>query len=99
MVAGTSRQAYEKIKGKLGDRQQKVYDAIREMGIASNEMIADFLGWPINRVTGRVTELNRFGLLNLEGLGKNKTGYSAKLWSAVDLNDRKLIEMANDCAG
>lgn len=97
MVAGTSAKAYESIKSKLGYKQETVYNAIKELGTPTNEVIADHLGWPINRVTGRVTELKRFGLVEVYGLGKNKTGFSAKQWVAVDLNDKKLKEMALDC--
>lgn len=96
-VSVTSKTAYQKIQGLLGDRQMQVYEAIGELGIASNEMIADHLKWPINRVTGRVTELRRYGLVDVEGLGRNKTGFTAKLWGVRDLNDKKLLEMANDC--
>ncbi len=95
-VADTSRQAYAAIQDKLGHRQEEVYLAIKEMGKASNESIAEHLGWPINRVTGRVTELKRFGLVDVEGLTHNKTGFTAKLWSVRDPNDTKLTEIA-DC--
>jgi predicted ArsR family transcriptional regulator len=96
-VATTSRTAYESIKDKLGARQLAVYEAIREMGTATNEQISDYLELPINRVTGRVTELNKYGMLNIEGLGKNKSGFSAKVWSVSDTNDRKLTQLTIEC--
>jgi hypothetical protein len=96
-VSSTSRAAYTKIQGMLGQRQMQVYDAISDLGIGTNEMISDYLNWPINRVTGRVTELKRYGLIDVEGLGKNKSGFTAKLWGVRDLNDKKLLEIANDC--
>lgn len=93
----TSKSAYSKIQDLLGQRQMQVYEAIGDLGIATNEMISDYLNWPINRVTGRVTELKRYGLVDVEGLGKNKSGFTAKLWGVRDLNDKKLLEIANDC--
>lgn len=81
MIAGTSRAAYEQIKSKLGDKQQAVYDAVGELGVATNEQIAEYLDWPINRVTGRVTELKKMGFVDVEGITKNKSGFSAKQWS------------------
>lgn len=96
-VAQTSINAYAKIHDKLGERQSQVYTALNELGIASNEMLSDYLGWPINRITGRVTELKRYGLVDVEGLGMNKSGHTAKLWTVRDMNDKRLLEIANDC--
>lgn len=95
-VANTSRDAYASIV-KLGDKQGIVYDALRELGIATNEMIADYLNWPINRVTGRVTELKRYGVVDVHGMGLSKSGRSSKLWMTVDLNDKKLKEITTEC--
>lgn len=97
MIAETSRQAFEKIQDKLGDKQQAVYEALGELGVATNEQIADHLGWPIQSVTGRVTELNKLGLVGVEGIGRSKAGNSAKRWGIRDLNDRNLREMAHEC--
>lgn len=100
MIAETSQQAYDQIKGKLGDRQKQVYDALGDIGVATNEQLAEHLGWPINRVTGRVTELHKYGLVGIEGLGQNKTGFTAKLWGVRDPNDSELLKLAQweaDC--
>lgn len=96
-VAITSKTAYEKIKDKLGAKQLAVYEAIGDLGIASNEQISDYLGWPINCTTGRVTELHRFGMIDVEGLGKNKSGHSAKLWGVRNNNDRNLLMFTTEC--
>lgn len=96
-VADTSKMAYAKIYESLGRRQHEVYEALKELTVASNEELADHLGWPINRVTGRITELKKFGLVDVHGLGMNRSGHTAKLWTACDINDRKLMEMAHDC--
>jgi hypothetical protein len=96
-VSLTSREAYASIQKKLGAKQQIVFDTIKELGKASNEMLADHLGWSINRITPRVCELKKYGLVGVEGLGVNKSGFSAKMWSVRDPNDKELIELANDC--
>lgn len=96
-VSMTSKDAYTAIKDKLGARQTAVYEAITELGVATNEAIAEHLNWPLQSVTGRVTELRNYGLIDVEGLGKNKSGFTAKLWSVRNLNDKKLFDMARDC--
>lgn len=96
-VSYTSQEAYAKIHDELGAKQQIVFEAIKELGTATNEAISEYLNWPINTVTPRVTELKKFGLIDVEGLGVNKSGFSAKLWSIRDPNDKELIEIANDC--
>jgi hypothetical protein len=97
MIASTSEQAYKSIKPKLGDKQRAVYSAIKDMGIASNEMLADYLHWPINCVTGRSTELHRYGMITVEKLGFSKSGRRTKMWSICDLNDSKLQKLESDC--
>lgn len=52
----------------LGDKQQKVLDAIRDLGAPTNAEIARHLDWPINRVTGRNWELREFNLIEEAGL-------------------------------
>lgn len=99
MIAATSREAYELLQPRLGRKQQIVFEAIKKLGSATNEQLADFLGWPINNVTGRCTELRKFGVIGVEGLGRNKSGRSAKLWSVRDPNDKSLEAIANDCEG
>lgn len=97
MIAETSSSAYQKIKPSLGARQQEVYEAISDMGVATNEMVAEYLNLPINSVTGRVTELKRFGMLECAGIGRNKSGCSAKKWCIRDINDPKLRAISQDC--
>jgi hypothetical protein len=95
-VANTSREAYASIV-KINEKQSIVYEALRDLGIATNEMIADYLNWPINRVTGRVSELKKFGMVDVHGVGKSKAGRSSKLWMTVDINDKKLKDIAMEC--
>lgn len=97
-VANTSLLAYEKLKDKLGDKQQIVYETLRELGSATNEQIADSLGWPLQNVTGRITELKKYGLVDVDGIGLSKLGNSSKIWGIRDLNDGNLERIANECA-
>lgn len=97
-VANTSMLMYEKLKDKLGDKQQEVYEKLRELGSGTNEQIADALGWPLQNVTGRITELKKYGLVDVEGVGLSKLGNSSKIWGVRDLNDGKLEKIANECA-
>lgn len=94
-VAETSRKAYNSIRD-LGDKQYQVHQTIGEMGIASNQDIADRLGWPINQVTGRVNELAKYGFIEVHGLAMGRFGSTVKTWHCVNPNDRKLKEMASE---
>lgn len=97
MIADTSREAYQAVKPKISNHQKVVLDVIKLNGAITNEGISFALGWPINTVTPRVNELRHKGLIGEEGRGVNNSGHSAKLWSYRDPNDRKLVELANDC--
>lgn len=62
-----SLDAYDSIKDELGDKQQKVLETVITLGMATNRMISQSLGWEINRVTGRVNELVNKGILVTAG--------------------------------
>lgn len=96
-VANTSRMAYDAIKDTLNEKQSIVYEALQELGIASNEQIAEYLNWPINRVTGRVTELHKLDMVGVAGVTVGKSGHSAKLWAPRDINDKNLEKLGLDC--
>ena len=65
-------------------KQQTVYGAIKTTKPATNRMIAKALGWDINRVTGRVTELVGLGLVDTEGTTYDKdTNRTVTLWKAL----------------
>lgn len=89
-AASTSKDAYGKIRDKLGRRQTIVYEALKSIGPATNEQIADHLGWPINCVTGRMTELRRFDMVAVMGVTRNRSGFSAKLFAPKNINDKNL---------
>ena len=78
-VASTSLFAYRTISN-LGEKQSKVLEKIEELQPCSNKQIARALGWEINRVTGRVNELAKIGLIKTEKIAKGETGRPEKLW-------------------
>lgn len=96
-VAHTSRYSYNRIKHKIGRNQEIVYNTIKELGEATNEMISDALEWPINRVTGRVTELRKYGMIDTDNIAKTKSGHVAKLWYIRHPNDEQLSLIEQDC--
>jgi predicted transcriptional regulator len=52
------------VDGTVSIRQKQVLVCLKtELGQATNRMIAKNLGWDINRVTGRITELRDKGLV------------------------------------
>ena len=65
-------------------KQKTVYGVIKSKGKITNRMIAQNLGWDINRVTGRVTELVSLGMVTSDGTHKDKqTNRTVTLWKAL----------------
>tara|TARA_R110002020_G_scaffold367700_1_gene579602 strand:+ start:443 stop:643 length:201 start_codon:yes stop_codon:yes gene_type:complete len=65
-------------------KQQTVYGAIKTTTPATNRNIAKTLGWEINRVTGRVTELVNKGMVKANGTIFDKnTNRTVTTWEAV----------------
>ncbi len=65
-------------------KQKTVYGVIKSKGKITNRMIAQSLGWDINRVTGRVTELVSLGMVTSDGTHKDKqTNRTVTLWKAL----------------
>jgi len=76
----TSLLAYEKVRPKLPKRRNQVLTALKELNYATNSMIAEHLGWSINRVTPRVFELRQLNLVTISHISwcpvtKNKAKY------------------------
>ena len=78
-LANTSLLAYSSIQ-ELGNKQMEVYEKIVELQPCSNKTIAESLNWEINRVTGRVNELAKKGLIKSEKVARNGNGRLEKLW-------------------
>lgn len=79
----TSMLAYSSIEG-LGNKQLEVLEKIEEIGPCSNKQIAKSLKWEINRVTGRVNELHKKGLIKCVGTAVNELGRSEKVWEVKE---------------
>ena len=83
MIRTTQVSSLKKLKN-LDGKRKTVYDIIKTKGKATNRMIAKALGWDINRVTGRVTELVGLGLVDAEGTHyDNETNRTVTLWKAL----------------
>jgi len=64
MITQTSLQSYyNEVLPNIGKNQQIILETLKSMSSASNMMIADKLGWSINRVTPRINELRKLGLV------------------------------------
>lgn len=86
-IATTSRLAYESIN-ELNNKQTEVLIKIEELQPCSNKDIAKALGWEINRVTGRVNELAKKGVIKTEKVARNSIGRLEKLW---ELNIKEVL--------
>lgn len=87
MVTDTSMMAYNELvsSGKLGDKQQEVYNALAHLVEASNGELAKYLHWPINTITPRVYELRSFNLVyEVDKRPCTVSGRKAKIWSVCD---------------
>lgn len=82
-IADTSLYAYRSINN-LGDKQATVLEKIEEIQPCSNKQIARSLGWEINRVTGRVNELAKMGLVTTKGAAIGETGRPEKMWELAE---------------
>lgn len=63
MIQQTSLEAYEEIKKELGEKQLQVYSMLKNLESANNLILAKKLNWDINRITPRVLELRKMGLV------------------------------------
>ena len=84
MVNQKSNDSYKQLfdEGVISKRQAQVLKVLhQELGQATNRMIANDLGWDINRVTGRVTELVNLGMVSDSGTFKDmETNRTVTLW-------------------
>lgn len=65
MIQETSLIAYEDLKRDkiLSDRQESVYNILKNLECANNTILSLKLGWTINRITPRILELRKMGLV------------------------------------
>ena len=65
MVAKTSMEAFYRVREDLPECRLKVYKALKRIEFGTNSMIAQELGWTINRVTPRTNELKKMELIKV----------------------------------
>ena len=84
-VQDTSQDTYHReVKPSLGERQQRVYDALQGTEGLTNSELAVKLNWPINTITPRVYELREAGLVADGGTRKCQvTGRTAHVWEVI----------------
>ena len=85
-IAQTSLFAYDSLKN-INNKQAEVLSKIEELQPCSNKDIAKSLKWEINRVTGRVNELAKKGLIKSDKLARNDIGRLEKLWEIKEKED------------
>jgi predicted ArsR family transcriptional regulator len=66
-----SLKAYNDIIDGIGGKRREVLDVIIRLGEATRQDIGEDLGWPINAVTGRVTELLELGAIDEVGTDRS----------------------------
>lgn len=76
----TKSHSYHSIENK-STKQSKVLSAIVHLGKASDADIAEYLGWPINRIIPRRSELGEFGLIKPAGVKMGVFGKPVKTYS------------------
>lgn len=84
-VPETQLKSWDELQGTIGAKQQAVLSLIKKSsnGLALFQ-ISKFLQWPINRVSGRVTELKNFGLIVDSGnrVVNPESGKKAIVWKS-----------------
>lgn len=101
VMSNTSKEAYSNILLTLSEKRANVLNALDELGVANNDEISIQLGWPINRVTGRITELRKLKLVELAYIAPNQFGNRVKFWRVVkpteqaSLFSEKELEVVN----
>lgn len=84
MIQQTTLNAYKEVKTSLGARQKIIYDCLKIMQPATNLMIAQRLGIPINYITPRMFELREKKLVGVAFQNKCKnSGRWAIYWRVV----------------
>jgi hypothetical protein len=79
-VQQTSLEAYWTVIPTLGDKQSKVFEAIKQLQPCTDKEISLYLGWPINTCTPRRGELVTLGLVIQSGIKRNEYNRPAISW-------------------
>lgn len=84
MIQQTSLEAFSEVKQNLGEKQRIVYNILKELQEANNQMISRKLNIPINCVTPRILELREKKLVGVAFTGKDLfTGRTTIYWRCV----------------
>jgi len=62
-MRATSILAFVEILGSLGLKEKIVFQAIQRIQPCSDKMLAEYLGWKINRITGRRNSLSNTAMV------------------------------------
>ena len=93
MIQDTSLEAWYSIQDKLGRAQKQVLDVLKIRMTATNNEIAESLGWSISSVTPRICELRKIGLVEDAGKRNDRvTGRTAHAWRYVPIPPAKKEE-------
>jgi hypothetical protein len=93
-VQPTSKAAFSTLNN-IGQRQTDVLTVIRTLGTACNQRIADYLGIPVNQVTGRVFELRRLKLVVEDHKGIwPATGRNVIWWAEAQPQQQAPVNLA-----
>jgi hypothetical protein len=82
-VTDTSLEAHRVILKTIGKKQIEVLNAIKKLQPCSDQMIAEYLQYTINRITGRRNELMVMGKIEECGKMKNKFGRNVTVWQVL----------------
>jgi len=96
-VSELSKKSYHELKD-LGRKQRLVYDQLKimERMRPSAQDIADALGWPINSITGRLSELKKFGFVEKTGTKISRMGTTVGTLCTIDPADKKAMSLLDD---
>ena len=84
MIRKTQVNSLKQLKPTVASKRQTVHNVIAYLKPATNRNIAKHLGWDINRVTGRVTELVNLGVVKADGTHKDKeTNRTVTVWKVI----------------
>ena len=86
-IRETQLDSFKELQDVISDRQKTVYSVLKSRGPKTNRGIAKFLGWDINRVTGRVTELVNLGMVTTDRTTfDQETNRTVTLWKVAVFN-------------